>query len=152
VDRLLLLLPTTTYRTEDFVDAATALGVDLICASEAPSTFEALAPDNLLTLDFADPDGAAAAVARFVERRPIGAVVGVDDRTTVAAAAIAARLDSANLPPRCRRPGHHARAPAAAGIRQPARLFRWRSRGHGAALDYPCVVAAGASPVAADPR
>jgi len=92
MDRLLLLLPTTTYRTQDFLDAARALGVDIVCASEAPSTFEAHAPDNLLTLDFTDPDGAAARVAAFAGRRPLRAVVGVDDLTAVAAAAIAERL------------------------------------------------------------
>ena len=58
--RLLLLLPTRTYRTEDFIDAARKLGVDLVCASEKPSTLEDLSPDTLLTLDFADPDDAAA--------------------------------------------------------------------------------------------
>ena len=90
--RLLLLLPTTTYRTQAFVDAATGLGVDLVCASEQPSTFEAQVPDHLLTLDFRDPDGAAAQVARFAAGRPIDAVVAVDDLTTVVAAAVAQRL------------------------------------------------------------
>jgi len=52
--RLLLLLPTRTYRTEDFVDAAHRLGVDLVCASERPSTLESLSPDTLLTLDFSE--------------------------------------------------------------------------------------------------
>jgi biotin carboxylase len=92
MDRLLLLLPTTTYRTQDFLDAARTLGVDIVCASEAPSTFEAHAPDHLLTLDFSDPDGAAAKVAAFAARRRLDAVVGVDDPTAVAAAAIAERL------------------------------------------------------------
>ena len=92
MDRLLLLLPTTTYRTEDFLDAARTLGVDIVCASEKPSTFEAHAPDHLLTLDFTDPDAAAARVAELADRRPLSAVVGVDDLTTVAAAAIAERL------------------------------------------------------------
>ena len=92
MDRLLLLLPTTTYRTEDFLDAARTLGVDIVCASERPSTFEAHAPDHLLTLDFSDPDGAATKVAELAARRPLRAVVGVDDLTTVAAAAIAERL------------------------------------------------------------
>jgi len=92
MDRLLLLLPTTTYRTQDFLDAARTLGVDIVCASEKPSTFEAHAPDNLLTLDFADPGAAAAKVADLTSRRPLSAVVGVDDLTTVAAAAIAERL------------------------------------------------------------
>ncbi len=92
MDRVLLLLPTTTYRTQAFVDAATGLGVDLVCASERPSTFEAHAPDNLITLDFADPAGAAETIARFARRRPIDAVVPVDDLTTIVAAAIATRL------------------------------------------------------------
>jgi biotin carboxylase len=92
MDRLLLLLPTTTYRTQDFLDAARALGVDIVCASEEPSTFEAHAPDHLLTLDFADPDAAVARVAELAARRPLNAVVGVDDLTSVAAAAIAERL------------------------------------------------------------
>ncbi len=92
MDRLLLLLPTTTYRTQDFLDAARTLGVDIVCASEKPSTFEAHAPDNLLTLDFTDPGAAAAKVADLTSRRPLSAVVGVDDLTTVAAAAIAERL------------------------------------------------------------
>ena len=90
--RLLLLLPTRTYRTEDFVDAAQQLGVDLVCASEKPSTLEALAPDNLLTLDFSDPADAAARAVEWSKERPLAAVVGVDDLTAAAAAAIAERL------------------------------------------------------------
>ena len=101
--RLLLLLPTRTYRTEDFVDAARTLGVDLVCASEKPSTLEALSPDSLLTLDFADPAGAAEAVTAWSAERPLSAVVGVDDVTAAAAATIAERL------------GLRASAPAAVG-------------------------------------
>jgi biotin carboxylase len=90
--RLLLLLPTRTYRTQAFIDAARKLGVDLVCASERPSTLEEVAADSLLTLDFTDPDAAAARVAEWSRRRPLQAVVGVDDLTTTVAAAIAERL------------------------------------------------------------
>ncbi|MBI4593304.1 MAG: ATP-grasp domain-containing protein [Candidatus Rokubacteria bacterium] len=90
--RLLLLLPTTTYRTEAFIDAARKLGVDLVCASEQPSTLERLSPETLLTLDFDDPAAAAAKVAEWSRRRPLDAVVGVDDLTATAAAAIGERL------------------------------------------------------------
>jgi biotin carboxylase len=90
--RLLLLLPTRTYRTEAFIDAATRLGVELVCASDRPSTLEELSPDSLVTLDFADPLGSAETIARFARSRPIDAVVGVDDLTTVTAAAISQRL------------------------------------------------------------
>jgi biotin carboxylase len=92
MDRLLLLLPTTTYRTEDFLAAARTLGVDLVCASERPNTLEDHLPDAFLTLDFADPNAAAATVADFSRTHPLRAVVGVDDLTSVAAAAIAERL------------------------------------------------------------
>src|SRR5256712_4718509 len=90
--RLLLLLPTTTYRTQAFVDAATKLGVDLVCASERPGTLEERARATLITVDFAARDGAEEPLARFARRRPIDAVVAVDALTTVVAAAVAARL------------------------------------------------------------
>jgi biotin carboxylase len=90
--RLLLLLPTTTYRTKAFVDAALALGVDLVCATEEPSTLEDRAPDHLMSLDFTDPRGAAEKIAAISGARPFAAVVAVDDLTTVTAAAIAERL------------------------------------------------------------
>ena len=90
--RLLLLIPTTTYRTEDFVAAASKLDVELVVASERPNVLESALPDNLLTLDFGDPAKAAKAVAEFARRHRVDAVVPVDDRTTVVGAAIAERL------------------------------------------------------------
>ena len=90
--RLLLLVPTTTYRTEDFVQAAARLDVDLVVASERPNVFGERLPDNLLTLDFNDPDTATREVAAFARLHPFSAVVPVDDRTTVVGAAIANAL------------------------------------------------------------
>jgi biotin carboxylase len=90
--RLLLLVPTSTYRTEDFVEAATRLHVDLVVASERPSTFQESYPEHLLTLDFTRPDRAAASVVEYARRRPLDAVVPVDDRTTEVGAAIAEAL------------------------------------------------------------
>jgi biotin carboxylase len=84
--RLLLLLPTTTYRAEAFVDAARRLDVDLAVASEYDSAFSAAEPERLLTLDFADPEGAAERVRGFAGQRPVDAVFGVDDRTALVAA------------------------------------------------------------------
>src|SRR4029077_11956964 len=80
------------HRTADFPAAARTLGVDLVCASERPSTLEVHLPDSFLTLDFAEPDRAAAVVADFSRTHPLRAVVGVDDLTAVVAAAIAERL------------------------------------------------------------
>jgi biotin carboxylase len=96
--RLLLLIPTTTYRTEDFVAAATKLDVELVVASERPNVLESALPDSLLTLDFGDPQKAARTVADFARRHRVDAVVPVDDRTTVVGAAIAERLGLRSSP------------------------------------------------------
>ena len=90
--RLLLLIPTSTYRTEDFMEAAGRLDVDLVVASEHPNVMAGEFPDHLLTLPFDDPGAAARAVAEYARARPIHAVVPVDDGTTLVGAAIAERL------------------------------------------------------------
>tara|TARA_B100000809_G_scaffold260586_1_gene307801 strand:- start:1187 stop:2407 length:1221 start_codon:yes stop_codon:yes gene_type:complete len=90
--RVLLLLPTTTYRTEAFLSAAQRLGVDVTVASEHPNTLEHLNPSALLTLNFQDPQEAARQVLEFSRDWPIDAVVPVDSQVVVVAATIAARL------------------------------------------------------------
>jgi len=88
----MLLLPTTTYRTEAFLAAASRLDVDVTVASERPSTLQHLNPAALVTLDFSDPQAAADQVVQFSEEFPIDAVVPVDSQVVVAAAAICAAL------------------------------------------------------------
>jgi len=90
--RVLLLLPTTTYRNRDFLTAASKLGVDVVVASEQPSTMEECHPEGLLTLDFKDPDAAAIQAKAFHAKHPLDGVVPVDDDTAVVAAAIAEAL------------------------------------------------------------
>src|SRR5436190_15606305 len=90
--RVLLLLPTTTYRSADFLAAARALGVDVTVATEEPSAAEKLAGNGLATIDFRDPSKAARHAAALAVRRPFDAVLGVDDETEVAAAEIARAL------------------------------------------------------------
>lgn len=83
--RLLLLLPTTTYRSEAFVEAARKLDAELVVGSERDSAFSTSQPAGLLTLDFQNPSAAAARVGDFARRYPIQAVFGVDDQTAVIA-------------------------------------------------------------------
>jgi hypothetical protein len=93
--RLLLLVPTTTYRARAFVEAAKRLPVELSVASEVPSALSHLHPVELPAFDFADPGSVAAFVADFATKHPINAVVAVDDQATMAAAAVA---DALGLP------------------------------------------------------
>src|SRR2546423_11025237 len=90
--RLLLLLPTVTYRTVAFVEAARRLGAELTVASERPSTLERANPSGLVTLDFADPTHAAAQAREFARAHPVHGFVADDDDPAVVAAAIAEAL------------------------------------------------------------
>ncbi len=90
--RILLLLPTTTYRASDFIAAAQRMGADVVAASEKPNTMSGLHPDKYLTLNFRNPQDCIGAVVRFNSRYPIDTVIPVDDETAIAAAAIGAAL------------------------------------------------------------
>lgn len=74
------------------MEAARRVGVDLTVASERPSTLQDANPAGLVTLDLADPERAATQARAFAGAYPVAGVVGVDDDTAVAAAAIAAAL------------------------------------------------------------
>lgn len=84
--RVLLLLPTNTYRSEDFLAAAQKLSVEVITSSDKEHVLDHYYRDRTMTLDFDDPENAAQKIALFARARPLSAVVGVDDKTAVVAA------------------------------------------------------------------
>src|SRR5258708_26000620 len=96
--RVLLLLPTTTYRTKAFVEAALKLDVDVVAASEQPSTLASKNPEGLLTLDFSKPERAARQAREFAAQFPIDAVIPVDEDTAVVAASVAYGLKLTHNP------------------------------------------------------
>jgi biotin carboxylase len=96
---VVLILPTATYRAEDFLAAAAALGVEVVVASDQRQTLSAAMGERALVLDPCDPERAADAVAALAARRPVDAVVAVDDEGVLAAAAAARRLGLAHNPP-----------------------------------------------------
>jgi biotin carboxylase len=97
--RLLLLVPTSTYRADAFVRAARRLPIELSIASETPGSLSDLDPIGLPTFDFSNPLEAAAAARTFAAAHPVDAVVAVDDRATLTAAAIADALAIPHNPP-----------------------------------------------------
>jgi biotin carboxylase len=101
--RVLLLLPTTTYRTKAFMDAALRLGVDVVAASELSSAMQSRNPEGLLTLNFLKPDEAAREALDYARERPIDAVIAVDEDTAVAASSIAQALGLNYNPPEATR-------------------------------------------------
>jgi biotin carboxylase len=90
--RILLLLPTTTYRTEAFLTAARQLDVEVTIGSDQPNTLARLNPSAFLTLSFHDPQQTVRQVVDFAAKHPIDAVVAVDDQVTVVAAVVCQSL------------------------------------------------------------
>jgi len=147
VPRVLLLLPTTTYRTHDFLEAARKLRLDVTVGTEERSTLEGSSPDGLLTLDFRDPAACARRVSEFARRLPIAAAVGVDEETAVAAAAISAALGLPSNPSGAAVAAWHKgtlrRRLEAAGVPSPAyRIFTREEDPADVArlVRYPCVL------------
>jgi formate-dependent phosphoribosylglycinamide formyltransferase (GAR transformylase) len=84
--RLLLLVPTTSYRIGDFLDAAERLGVDVAVGSNQRQVLERYSEGRTVTLDFKDVEQGVAQIETYSRDYPLAAIVGVDDETTVIAA------------------------------------------------------------------
>lgn len=83
--RVLLVVPSATYRASAFLDAARRLGLEVVTASEVEAPLE-VAGDRFLRLPLDDPEEAAGAIVSFADTSPIDAVVAVDDQGALAAA------------------------------------------------------------------
>lgn len=95
MSRLLLLIPSSSYRASDFLKAADRLSVEVVVASNERQVLEEIIPGKTLTLDFLNPQEAVADIVRFAETRPFQAVISTDEDAVVLAAMISEAL---NLP------------------------------------------------------
>ena len=84
--RLLLLVPTTSYRIGDFLHAAERLDVDVAVGSNQPQVLEQYSNGRTVTLDFNDVERGIAQIEFYSRDFPLAAIVGVDDETTLIAA------------------------------------------------------------------
>ncbi|MEO9224403.1 MAG: hypothetical protein ABI276_05370, partial [Acidimicrobiales bacterium] len=84
--RVVLILPTATYRAGAFLAAAAALGVDVVVATEQAPPLASEMEDRAMVIDLERPEVAAATIAAFTERGPVDAVVAVDDQGVLIAA------------------------------------------------------------------
>lgn len=96
--RVLLLLPTRTYRATDFLDAALKLDVEVVIASEEPATTADLSPTDTLVLNLHDPTTATQIITKFASTKPIAAIIGVDDDTTILATTASEALGLSHNP------------------------------------------------------
>jgi biotin carboxylase len=142
VPRVLLILPTATYRAPDFLAAARALGVEVIVGSEQPQAMAGSMGDRSVVVPLEDPGAAVEAVAALHVRSPLDAVVAVDDQGVLIAAKAAARLGLPHSPldavAATRDKAAMRRAFAAAGVPQPR--FEVIDGEPTASVGFPCVI------------
>jgi len=146
---LLLLVPTTSYRLDDFRAAAAKLGVPLVVGSDLCHRVEDLfgGVEGQVSLDYRRPERAAEQIAEAARARPIRGIVPASDPTAVIAALAAERLGLPHNPPAAaRRTANKAamrEALAAAGVPVPRFRLHDLSEAPEAAArrtEYPCVL------------
>jgi biotin carboxylase len=146
---LLLLVPSTSYRLDDFRAAARRLGVPLLVGSDrchcVAERFGDL-PDDV-ALDYRDPEGAAEQIEAIAAQRRIAGIVPASDGAAVIAALAARRLGLAANPPEAARrtaDKHASRvALAAAGVPVPRFHLHGLDEAPERAVrdaSYPCVL------------
>lgn len=143
--RVVLLLPTGTYRAPDFLAAARRVGVDVVVASDAAAPL-----DGTVALPFDDTAAAVDALVRLDSAGGVDAVVAADEAGVVVAAEAAAALGlSANPPDAARRTRDKSQlraALSAAELPQPSWTVLPEDAGAadvaaaGARAGFPCVV------------
>lgn len=145
--RVLLLLPTNTYRAGDFLAAAERLGVDAVVGSERRQALQDIAPGRTLTLTLHRPETAVRQILEFAARRSLSAVIPTDEATAVVSALASERLGLLHNPPAAARAAGRKdllRAMlASAGVRSPRAIVESRSADPVAAARrarYPCVL------------
>jgi biotin carboxylase len=142
--RLLLVLPSSTYRAPDFLAAVRSVGAEVVIASEEPQTL--LGPERFVRIDLCDPKGSAEAIA--AEGINVDAVVGVDEQGVLFAAHLAALLELPHNPPRAvattRDKALTRIVLTDAGLDQPAHrlVHDGEVRKAASSVGYPCVVKA----------
>ncbi len=144
---VLLLMPTTSYKAQAFLDAARALDVNVVIGTERKQALETVLPDHSLTIDFGRSDRTVRTIVALAARRPLRAIVGTDDETAILAAQAAHALELPHNPPEAvlaARDKHAMRTRLAeAGLAGPAfRLLSVHADAATAArrAPYPCVL------------
>nr|MDQ2723959.1 phosphoribosylglycinamide synthetase [Actinomycetota bacterium] len=99
MSRVLLLVPTGTYRAADFLVAASRLGVEVVVGSERRQAMAASMGDRAVVVSLDGVDAGVSAIEALHSRRPLNAILAIDDQGLVVAAAASERLGMTHNPP-----------------------------------------------------
>jgi biotin carboxylase len=151
MERVLMILPSATYRATEFLAAAARLDVDVLIASDEYQALAEVRSDHFIQIDLDDTEAAARELVAVAADTPVDAIVAVDEQGVVVAALASQLLGlSHNDPDAVRATKNKAEMRARlerAGVRQPQYLsiapggdVRRRVSAAAQQLGYPCVV------------
>ena len=83
--RLLLLIPTTSYRVKDFMNAAYKSGVNVTIGSDEKSVLNTFQSSGILQLKFDDLNKSVEKIKTFHKSHPINSIIGVEEQTCLLA-------------------------------------------------------------------
>jgi len=92
MSRLLILASKLGYQTRSFAEAAKALGVDVVFASDRCHQLEDPWADGAIAIRFDEPEGSARHIVKQSFVRPIDGLIALGDRPTTTAAYTARAL------------------------------------------------------------
>ena len=107
--RVLILSTTTGYQLRSFGDAAAALGIDLMFATDRCHTLDDPWRDSAVAVRFHEEPESLDAILDAARARPLDGIVAVGDRPVVLAARAAAALELPGNPPDAARASAHKR-------------------------------------------
>ncbi len=91
--RVMLLIPSASYRAPDFMAAASRLGVEVVVGTDQANPLQDAEGGRLVALDFAQPERGADQIEAYATMHPLDMIVAVDDGGTLLAARAARRLE-----------------------------------------------------------
>lgn len=93
MSRVLLLIPSASYRAPDFMEAAAKLGVDVAVGSDHRHPLQSESNGNQINLDFVDIELGTGQIEEFSNRFSVDTIIAVDDAGTRLAASASRRLE-----------------------------------------------------------
>jgi biotin carboxylase len=97
--RVLLIIPSGTYRAASFLEAGRRIGAQIVIASDQPQALAHVMGDRFLLADLDEPQHCCEQIVAFASRSPLDAVIAVDDGGSLAAACASTRLGLRTNPP-----------------------------------------------------
>ncbi len=123
VARVMIVLPSASYRTASFLSAAKTLRAEAVIATDAVHVDVGRIDEQTVRVDSSRPEWSAERIVDYARRWPLDAVVAADDQGVVMAALAARELGLAHNPPdsvrATRDKGVMRRLLAEAGVAQP---------------------------------